>query len=46
MKGDIDEDALKVINDSLSCPIIANGGIKRLDNCNDLHDKTGCKGIS
>lgn len=35
---------VKLINESVTCPIIANGDVKTLDDCCELQRKTNCKG--
>uniref|UniRef100_A0A6P7H3U8 tRNA-dihydrouridine(20a/20b) synthase [NAD(P)+]-like n=1 Tax=Diabrotica virgifera virgifera TaxID=50390 RepID=A0A6P7H3U8_DIAVI len=43
--GDINKDTLKLINDTCSLPVIANGGVTTLDDCYKLQEYTGCKGV-
>lgn len=44
LKGDINIDALRIINDSIKCPLVANGGVKTLEDCYKIHSSTKCKG--
>ncbi|CAG9772338.1 unnamed protein product [Ceutorhynchus assimilis] len=43
--GPINEDALKLISESVQIPIIGNGGITNLESCYELQEKTGIKGV-
>lgn len=40
----INEEALTLINQSVSVPIIANGDVRTLADAHYLQEKTGCKG--
>lgn len=35
---------IKLLNESVSCPVIANGDVKTLDDCYELQRKTNCRG--
>lgn len=41
---EVNINALRVISDSVHCPVIANGGVKNLDEAMELHTVTRCKG--
>lgn len=43
--GPINICALKTVKDSLSIPVLANGGVKSLEECHNLQDLTNCDGI-
>ncbi|CAH0728720.1 unnamed protein product, partial [Brenthis ino] len=42
---DIDEDTLREVCDIINTPIIANGGIKTLDDADHLYKSTKCDGV-
>lgn len=35
---------MKIISDSVQCPVIANGGVKNLNEVLKLHEETNCHG--
>lgn len=43
--GPINEGFLKCISDSVQIPVIGNGGLSSLDECVELQEKTGVKGV-
>lgn len=43
--GPINEGFLKCINDSVQIPVIGNGGLGSLDECVELQERTGVKGV-
>ncbi|XP_066149372.1 tRNA-dihydrouridine(20a/20b) synthase [NAD(P)+]-like [Euwallacea fornicatus] len=43
--GPISEDGLKMISDSVVVPVIGNGGLGSLKECQGLQEKTGVKGV-
>ncbi|XP_017780158.1 PREDICTED: tRNA-dihydrouridine(20a/20b) synthase [NAD(P)+]-like isoform X2 [Nicrophorus vespilloides] len=43
--GDINRNVLKLIQESVRCPIVANGGLTSLNECDELALETGCKGV-
>jgi len=40
----IDQECLKLINESVSVPVILNGDIKSLSDANTMQEYTGCRG--
>lgn len=42
--GNVNFETLKLATESVSCPVIANGDVKTLDDCEELQRKTNCKG--
>nr|XP_022913059.1 tRNA-dihydrouridine(20a/20b) synthase [NAD(P)+]-like [Onthophagus taurus] len=45
LTGDIDLNTLKLITESVNVPIIANGGVKSLEDCQKLHQEVNCQGV-
>ncbi|KAJ8935260.1 hypothetical protein NQ318_007070 [Aromia moschata] len=45
LTGDINKDALKLIKENCSVPVVGNGGITSLEKCFELRDETGCDGV-
>ncbi|XP_045483105.1 tRNA-dihydrouridine(20a/20b) synthase [NAD(P)+]-like [Harmonia axyridis] len=43
--GVINEEALKIIKENLTIPLVANGGVKTLKDCYDLREKVNCDGV-
>lgn len=41
----IDTYAVKTVCESINIPVIANGGVKTLDDANNLHNLTECNGV-
>ncbi|XP_013141061.1 PREDICTED: uncharacterized tRNA-dihydrouridine synthase-like protein C45G9.2 [Papilio polytes] len=41
----IDIHALRTVCDSLTIPVVVNGGIKTLSDADDLYDQTNCNGV-
>lgn len=44
-KEPIDLDTVKEVVQSVQCPVVANGDIKSLEDCQKVRDLTGAKGI-
>lgn len=42
--GSINTEALKLVTECVSCPIIGNGDVKSLSDCIKLQEDTSCKG--
>lgn len=42
--GPVNLEALKILTDSVTCPVVANGGIRTLEDVVELHEKTNCQG--
>lgn len=40
----IDQECIKLINESVHIPVILNGDVKSLSDAIKMHDYTGCKG--
>ncbi|RZB41533.1 tRNA-dihydrouridine(20a/20b) synthase [NAD(P)+]-like, partial [Asbolus verrucosus] len=45
LTGEVNEEALKLISDSVHVPVVANGGVKSLEDCFNLIKATSCKGV-
>lgn len=45
LTGDINKNALKMICEDSNVPVVANGGIKNLNDCLQLKSDTNCKGV-
>lgn len=43
--GSINTETLKLVSEAISCPLVANGDVKTLDDCKELQKITKCKGI-
>ncbi|XP_065167009.1 tRNA-dihydrouridine(20a/20b) synthase [NAD(P)+]-like isoform X1 [Atheta coriaria] len=43
--GPVNTDAIKLICENVSCPVIANGGVETLDDYNNLSKLTKCNGV-
>ncbi|CAH0551518.1 unnamed protein product [Brassicogethes aeneus] len=43
--GDINSEALRLLTSQVKIPIVANGGVKTLEDCYKLQEKTNCKGV-
>lgn len=41
----VDFSSLRDIKDSIKIPLIANGGVKSLDNANEMYDRVKCDGV-
>ncbi|XP_025408208.1 tRNA-dihydrouridine(20a/20b) synthase [NAD(P)+]-like isoform X2 [Sipha flava] len=41
----IDQECIKLINESVGVPVILNGDVKNLSDAISMHEYTGCKGI-
>jgi tRNA-dihydrouridine synthase len=42
----IDQECIKLINESVGVPVILNGDVKNLSDAISMHEYTGCKGIT
>lgn len=42
--GSINTEVLKLVNEAVGCPIIANGDVKTLEACDELRKVTNCRG--
>lgn len=40
----IDQQCIKLINESVNIPVILNGDVKSLSDATTMHEYTGCKG--
>ncbi|XP_044264296.1 tRNA-dihydrouridine(20a/20b) synthase [NAD(P)+]-like isoform X2 [Tribolium madens] len=45
LTGEINKEALNLIVGSVNIPVVANGGVKSLEDCLALQEETNCKGI-
>ncbi|KRT83728.1 hypothetical protein AMK59_4769, partial [Oryctes borbonicus] len=45
LTGEVDPISFKLINENTDCPLIANGGVKTLEECYKLQELTNCKGV-
>ncbi|GJQ81056.1 hypothetical protein Trydic_g21864 [Trypoxylus dichotomus] len=45
LTGEVDPINFKLINENISCPLVANGGIRTLEECYKLQALTNCKGV-
>lgn len=43
--GEVNYEYLKVISEDLDCPVIANGGVRSLEECYLLQERVSCKGF-
>ncbi|XP_044747465.1 tRNA-dihydrouridine(20a/20b) synthase [NAD(P)+]-like [Coccinella septempunctata] len=43
--GVINEEALKIIKDNINIPLVANGGMKSLNDCLELKERVNCDGV-
>lgn len=43
--GEINTEGLRLVNTSVGIPVVANGGVKTLEDCQILVDNTNCKGV-
>ncbi|EFA06141.2 tRNA-dihydrouridine(20a/20b) synthase [NAD(P)+]-like isoform X1 [Tribolium castaneum] len=45
LTGEVNKEALNLIVGSVNVPVVANGGVKSLEDCLELQEKTNCKGV-
>lgn len=45
LTGEINTEALALVNSSVGIPVVANGGVKTLEDCHILANNTNCQGI-
>lgn len=44
LTGEVDPTCFKLIVENVNCPVIANGGVKSLEECYRLQETTQCQG--